>query len=450
MAAQDLVFRSPGAGASLLFADDTPATTGTVATEVPAPKPAATGQIVYASVAAVALVVPAASATGAQNGAVNGIATATLATPEAAAAGALALSGATSTELAAIEAVVAAAQTFAAQATSALSGPMSSSAANTAAVGVAGPLLPGLTAASSAAVAAPVSGAVDTALSALTLDAPAVARFVGAASAALPTMHADTDALWGALGDVAVSLPTLHGGAAGPHQLFAGTASTRVALTTQSSGALSYLGAADVALHVRADATGATLTAGDVAASIALRTASAGVAAFVGVAVVGLPALRADADATTNAPPPNLPGTVTLPTSVVALFTIDLPATAEPLDTIELPSDMSRKLHIGDIARANRIRFKREGVLRDPTTLRFEVFPENSDPFTLEYGVASDEEGGDAVIRESQGVYSLHFLLTAERGAGRYRYNAIATGDVTAAEPSLEFDVHPLHAEEEG
>jgi hypothetical protein len=171
---------------------------------------------------------------------------------------------------------------------------------------------------------------------------------------------------------------------------------------------------------------------------------------YFGVVVVELPAPRAAAEAATDAPPPNLPGTITLPTSVVALFTVDLPATAEPLDTIELPSDMSRKLHIGDIARANRIKFKREGVLRDPTTLRFEVFPENSDAFTLTYGVASDEEGGDAVIRESEGVYSLHFLLTEERGAGRYRYNAIATGDVTAAEPSLEFDVHPLHVAEEG
>jgi hypothetical protein len=253
-------------------------------------------------------------------------------------------------------------------------------------------------------------------------------------------------------GSATPRLPTIEASAAGVEMLAGAAATELPAPRAAAMGAGATLGSAAVLLPgALASAAGTHLLVGSADAALAvLRASGAGAAGFFGVAVVELPGLRATAAGETNAPPPDVPGEIVLPTSVLALFTIDLPSTLESLDTIELPrSLMPRKLHIGDIARANRIKFKREGALTDPTVLRFEIFPQNADMFELEYGVAPGTEGGDAVIRESEGVYSLHFLVTSERGIGRYRYNAIATGDVTAAEPSLDFEVYPLHTEED-
>lgn len=297
--------------------------------------------------------------------------------------------------------------------------------------------------------------------------------FAGLAATEVPAPRASAAGALVFAGLAAVTLPTPEASAAGT-QAIAGSAATELPATRAAAAAtLAFVGAADATLPPpravatavgglagtaavrlpgpRASSAGALLIVGSVDAALpVVRTASAGASGWFGVVVVDMPALRASATAETSGAVLNVPGEIVLPTAVLALFTIDLPAHLEPLDTIELPVNvMPRKLHIGDIARAYRIKFKRDGALTDPTTLRFEIFPENADMFELEYGVAPDEEGGDAVIRESAGVYSLHFLITSDRGIGRYRYNAISTGDVTAAEPSLDFEVHPLHAEED-
>lgn len=276
--------------------------------------------------------------------------------------------------------------------------------------------------------------------------------FAGLAAVALPTPEASAAGTEAIAGSAAPRVPTIEASAAGV-ETFAGTAATELPTPrAAAAGTLRFVGTAAPELPApRATAAGTLRIVGAASAALSVvRTASAGASGWIGVVVVELPALRASATGDATEPVPDLPGEIVLPTAVLALFTIDLPANLEPLDSIELPVNvMPRKLHIGDIARAYRIKFKRDGALTDPTTLRFEIFPENADMFELEYGVAPDEEGGDAVIRESAGVYSLHFLITSDRGIGRYRYNAIATGDVTAAEPSLDFEVHPLHAEED-
>lgn len=297
-----------------------------------------------------------------------------------------------------------------------------------------------------------IAGAAATKVPAPRTSAVGALVFAGVAAVRLATPRAAAAGTEAIAGTAAPRVPTIEASASGTQTIAGSVATELPAPRAAAAATLTFAGAASAALPgLRASAAGALGIAGvAVVALPGLRASAVGASGWIGVAVVELPALRASATAETSGAVPNLPGEIVLPRTVTALFTIDLPRTLEPLDTIELPSEiMPRKLHIGDIARAHRIQFKHEGTLTDPTTLRFEIFPKNSDMFELEYGVAPDEEGGDAVIRESEGVYSLHFLITEERGIGRYRYNAIATGDVTAAEPSLDFDVHPLHSEED-
>ena len=296
------------------------------------------------------------------------------------------------------------------------------------------------------------TGAAATEVPAPRASAAGVLVFAGLAAVRLATPEASASGALAIAGSAAPRLPTIEANAAGTQAIVGSAAAGLPAPRASATVVAGLAGTAAVTLPgLRATSAGALSIAGTASAILpVVRAAAAAASGWFGVVVVDLPTLRASATAETSGAVLNVPGEIVLPRTVTALFTIDLPRTLEPLDTIELPSEiMPRKLHIGDIARAHRIRFFHDGDLTDPTTLRFEIFPKNADMFELEYGVAPDEEGGDAVIRESEGVYSLHFLITEERGIGRYRYNAIATGDVTAAEPSLDFDVHPLHSEED-
>ena len=136
------------------------------------------------------------------------------------------------------------------------------------------------------------------------------------------------------------------------------------------------------------------------------------------------------------------PGNIRLPGRAAPLCQIHISA-AVPLCRIRVKF-MSNRLHIGDTAKVAIECENSDGDPADPTTLTVVVRPPTGGNFELEYGVAPEVEGGDAVIRTGLGRYVAHIDCTEERGAGTYIPAAVGTGTVKAAERGGPFKVEAL------
>lgn len=145
-----------------------------------------------------------------------------------------------------------------------------------------------------------------------------------------------------------------------------------------------------------------------------------------------------------DAPPvvEDRPGTIRFTGRAVPLCQLRL-SPAAPLCRIRIVT-MTNRLHIGDTAKVAIECENSDGDPADPTTLTVVVRPPSGDDISLEYGVAPEVEGGDAVIRTGLGRYVAHIDLTEDRGAGTYTPAAVGTGAVKAAERGGPFKVEAL------
>jgi hypothetical protein len=271
---------------------------------------------------------------------------------------------------------------------------------------------------------APVAGTADVDLPSLGAAATGLLSFVGTASAALQPLAASGAAVLTFSGQAATSLLPLEADVAAA-LLFSGAASASLpALTADGNGALIF--AALVA---------AMLPSPDADGTVVL--------AFSGIADVDLVTLAAEALGEIEVESDGAPGNIRI--GVVEPLCRIVIEPVEPLCTIRVEA-MSKTHHVGDIAEITFETLNSDGERADPGTLTIRVrrvSPTIGSVIPLVYGVAPSVEGGDAVIRISEGYYAAHFELTSARGAGDYVYSIVATGAVIAAEPGS-FRVFPL------